>query len=108
MNQRNPPSEMRAHWRALAGCGLAASMGTVGLHAYTSGAFVSALVEQAGYTRAQLSLATLLLSSTMAITVPIAALLMDRFGARRVITFAVIGEAIGFLILGSMPAVFWA
>lgn len=83
-------------------------MGTVGLHAYTSGAFVSALVEQAGYTRAQLSLATLLLSATMAITVPIAALLMDRYGALRVITVAVIGEAVGFLILGATPQVFWA
>lgn len=107
MNSRIP-SELRAHWRALAGCALAASMGTVGLHAYTSGAFVRALVEEAGYTRAQLSLATLLLSATMAITVPIAALLMDRFGPLRVITFAVIGEAVGFMILGSTPQVFWA
>jgi MFS family permease len=83
-------------------------MGTVGLHAYTSGAFFSALVEQAGYTRAQLSLATLLLSATMAITVPLVAMLMDRYGTLRIIILAVIGEAAGFMILGSTPQVFWS
>lgn len=83
-------------------------MGTVGLHAYTSGAFVSALVDQAGYTRGQMSLATLFLSATVAVTVPIAAMLMDRFGALRIITFAVIGEALGFALLGAMPEVFGA
>lgn len=83
-------------------------MGTVGLHAYTSGAFVSAMVEQAGYTREQMSLATLFLSATCAVTVPLAAMLMDRFGVLRIITFAVIGEAIGFALLGAMPEVFEA
>ena len=104
----NNASELRRHWRALLGCALAASMGTIGLHAYTSGAFVPAMIEQAGYTREQMSLATLLLSATVAVTVPIAALLMDRFGALRVITFAVIGEATGFMLLGSMPEIFAA
>lgn len=106
MNSSNSTSELRQHWRALIGCALAASMGTIGLHAYTSGAFASALVEQAGFTRAQLSIATFCLSATAAVTVPIAALLMDRFGPLRIITLAVIGEAIGFALLGSLPAVF--
>lgn len=106
MNSSHSTSELRQHWRALIGCALAASMGTIGLHAYTSGAFASALVEQAGYTRAQLALATFCLSATAAITVPIAALLMDRYGPLRIITLAVIGEAIGFAVLGSLPAVF--
>lgn len=106
MNSSHSSSELRRHWRALIGCALAASMGTIGLHAYTSGAFASALVEQAGYTRAQLAIATFCLSATAAVTVPIAALLMDRYGTLRIITLAVIGEAIGFAVLGSMPAVF--
>jgi OFA family oxalate/formate antiporter-like MFS transporter len=108
MNVNNSRGELRTHWRALLGCALAASMGTVGLHAYTSGAFVSAMVEQAGYTREQMSLATLFLSATCAVTVPLAAMLMDRFGALRIITFAVIGEAFGFALLGAMPEVFEA
>lgn len=108
MNVNNSRGELRTHWRALLGCALAASMGTVGLHAYTSGAFVSAMVEQAGYSREQMSLATLFLSATCAVTVPLAAVLMDRFGALRIITFAVIGEAIGFALLGAMPEVFGA
>ena len=108
MNVTDSRSELRTHWRALLGCALAASMGTVGLHAYTSGAFVSALVDQAGYTREQMSLATFFLSATVAVTVPLAAMLMDRFGALRIITLAVIGEALGFVLLGSMPQVFGA
>jgi len=108
MKTTDSRSELRTHWRALLGCALAASMGTIGLHAYTSGAFVSALVDQAGYTREQMSLATLFLSATVAVTVPIAALLMDRFGALKIITLAVLGEALGFVVLGSMPQVFGA
>lgn len=83
-------------------------MGTIGLHAYTSGAFFTALIDQAGFTRAQLSFATFLVSATVAVVVPIAAMLMDRYGALRIITLCVIGEAIGFLVLGSVPQVFAA
>jgi MFS family permease len=99
-------SEFRTHWRALLGCTIAASIGTVGLQAYTSGAFVPALGRSVGYTRDQLSLATLLLSATVAICAPFAGTLMDRYGAVRIIAFAVIGEATAFALLAIAPAGF--
>lgn len=98
--------EFRQHWRTLAGCTIAASIGTIGLHAYTSGAFVHALTEDAGFTRDQMSLATLILSATVAICAPIAGIMMDRYGALRIVTIAVIGEALAFALLGMIPAEF--
>ena len=61
-----PAGEFEKHWRSLAGCTIAASVGTIGLNAYTSGAFLPELVAKAGYSREQLSFATLLLSGTVA------------------------------------------
>lgn len=98
--------EFRNHWRALAGCTVAASIGTIGLHAYTSGAFMPALIAGAGYTKDQLSLATLILSATVAVAAPFAGSLMDRYGAARIITLAVIGEALAFALLSVAPARF--
>jgi MFS family permease len=98
-------SEFRAHWRALLGCTIAASIGTIGLHAYTSGAFVHDLT-QSGFTRDQLALATLLLSACVAVCAPIAGILMDRFGPLRVVAFSVAGEAIGFAALSIVPTKF--
>jgi MFS family permease len=96
--------EFREHWRALLGCMIAASIGTIGLHAYTSGAFMPALIASAGYTKSQLSLATLILSAVVAVSAPFAGMLMDRYGATRVITVAVLGEAAMFGLLSVAPA----
>lgn len=98
--------EFRRHWRTLAGCTIAASIGTIGLHAYTSGAFVHALTSDAGFTRDQMSLATLILSASVAVCAPIAGIMMDRYGALRVVTIAVVGEALAFALLGLIPTDF--
>ena len=99
-------SEFHDHWPTLLGATLAASVGTIGLQAYTSGAFVPALIADTGYTREQISLATLFLSATVALIAPFAGQLIDQIGARRVIAFAIFGEATGFVVLGSTPAEF--
>ncbi len=99
-------SEFRNHLRALVGCTVAASIGTIGLHAYTSGAFMPALAAGAGYSKEQLSLATLILSAVVAVSAPFAGMLMDRHGAVRVITIAVLGEAAMFGLLSIAPARF--
>ena len=98
--------EFADHWRALVGCTVAASIGTIGLHAYTSGAFMPALIAGAGYSKEQLSLATLILSAVVAVSAPFAGVLMDRHGAIRVITIAVLGEAAVFGLLSVAPARF--
>lgn len=100
------PAEFRRHWRALAGCTLAAAAGTVGLQAYTSGAFAAALSGAGAYTRTQLSVATLILSVTVALAAPVAGMVMDRLGATRVIAVAVLGEAAGFALLAAIPVSF--
>jgi predicted MFS family arabinose efflux permease len=101
-----PANEFQRHWRALLGSMIAAAMGVVGLNAYTGGAFVPELVAKIGYTREQLSLATLLLSATVAIAAPWVGQAIDRWGAARVIFIAVVGEAVGFFLLGAAPAHF--
>ncbi len=98
--------EFTRHWRALVGSMIAASVGVVGLNAYTGGAFVPELVAKVGYSREQLSLATLLLSATVALAAPWVGQAVDRWGATRVLTFAVVGEALGFLAMGAAPARF--
>ena len=100
----NRVGEFKTHWRALAGCTLAASIGTIGLQAYTGGAFFAALTGDGVFTRTQLSFATFLLSATVAVAAPIAGTAMDRFGALRVIGLAIVGEAIGFTLLGASAA----
>lgn len=98
--------EFREHWRALAGCTLAAAIGTIGLQAYTSGAFAAALTGQGIYTRTQLSFATFLLSALVAVAAPFAGMAMDRVGALRIITLSIFGEASAFVLLGVAPARF--
>jgi MFS family permease len=101
-----PPGEFKQHWRSLTGCTLAASVGTIGLSAYSSGAFLPELVAKAGYSREQLSVATLLLSGTVALVAPFVGQAVDQWGAFRVIAFGVFGEILGFLVLGTLPANF--
>ena len=98
--------EFRTHWRALVGCTLAAAVGTIGLNAYSQGAFVPMLVAQAGYSREQLSLATLVLSATIALLAPLVGATLDRWGPAPIIAAGVMGEAVGFALLGLAPAHF--
>jgi len=95
--------EFRQHWRALLGCTIAAAVGTIGLQAYTSGAFAAALIAEGAYTRTQLSVATLVLSITVAIVAPLAGMAMDRVGAARIIAVSLVGEAAAFALLGLIP-----
>ena len=101
-----PTGEFARHGRTLVGCMLAAGVGVIGLNAYTSGSFVPALVKSAGYTREQISLATLLLSAVVAIAAPFVGQAVDRWGASRVIALSVVGEALGFALLACAPARF--
>ena len=99
-------SEFRKHWRALLGAMIAASVGTVGLNAYTGGAFVPELTAKLGYTREQLSLATFMLSATVAVVAPFVGQALDRWGPTRIIGLAVVGEALGYLGMGAVPGEF--
>lgn len=98
-------SELKAGWRTAVGCMIAASIGTIGLYAYTGGVFVPTLVAD-GFTREQLSLATFALSCGVAMLAPFAGAAMDRFGPLRIIGFGVVGEALAFLMLSQIPAQF--
>lgn len=96
-------SEFGRHWATLAGATIAASVGTIGLQAYTNGAFVPDIVADTHLTREQVSLATLCLSGAVAVVAPLAGQLIDRIGARRVIAMGIAGEAIGFAALSFAP-----
>ncbi len=97
------PGEFTRHWRALLGCTLAASVGAIGLSAYTNGAFAPELIARAGYSREQLSFATLLLSATVAVIAPFVGQAIDRWGALRVIAGAVAGETLAFILFAIVP-----
>lgn len=99
-------SELRQGWRTAVGCMIAASIGTIGFYAYTSGVFVPTLVADAGFTREQLSLANFVLSCTVAALAPFAGAAMDRFGPLKIIAIAVVGEAIAFALFSTIPPVF--
>ena len=103
---RTGMAEFRDHWPTLLGATLAASVGTIGLQAYTSGTFMPALMVETHFTRQQVSVGTLMLSATVAVTAPFAGQLIDQIGPRRMIAFAIVGEAIGFAMLGGIPAQF--
>ena len=96
-------TELRTHWRALLGCTLAASVGVIGLNAYSSGVFVPELVAHARYTRGQIATATLMLSATVALLAPLLGQALDRWGPARVIAVAVLGEALGFALVAMSP-----
>lgn len=98
--------ELKRHWRTVAGSALAASVGTIGLFSYSNGVFVPRLMEEAGFSRGQLSFATFALSVVVAILAPFAGAAMDRYGATRIIAFAIAGEAIAFAAFAFIPASF--
>jgi predicted MFS family arabinose efflux permease len=99
-------NELGRHWRGLAGSTIAASVGAIGLTVYTNGAFVPELVARAGYSREQLSLATLILSIVVAVAMPLVGQAIDRWGAVKVIVASVVGEVIGFALLAVSPSGF--
>ena len=99
-------TEFRTHWRALLGCTLGASVGVIGLNAYTSGAFAPELVAKAGYTREQIATGTLILSAVVALFAPLMGQLLDRWGPVRVIALTVVGEAAGFATVAASPVGF--
>lgn len=95
--------ELRRGWRTILGCMIAASVGTIGFHAYTSGVFVAELTAEGAFTREQLSFATFLLSASVAVLAPFAGALMDKYGPIRIILLSLAGEATAFAAFGLIP-----
>lgn len=85
---------------------MAASVGAMGFYLYTIGAFVPALIADAGYTREQLSLCSLFVAGSTAVCAPFAGMLMDRFGALRIVALSIAGQVAALLLLGASPAQF--
>ncbi len=98
--------ELVENWRTVLGCVIGASVGAMGFYLYTAGAFVPVLISEAGYTKEQLSIASLIVAGTTAVGAPIAGILIDRFGALKIVGTAVIGEALALGLLGLSPATF--
>lgn len=106
MNPSRYADELLQNWKTILGCMIAASVGTIGLHAYTSGVFAAKLMTDTPLTRDQLSLATFLLSSSVAVLAPFVGALMDKYGPIRIIMLSLAGEALAFAVLGLIPADF--
>ncbi|MBJ7438990.1 MAG: MFS transporter [Sphingopyxis sp.] len=73
---------------------------------YTTGVFVGSLQTDFGWTRSQLSAASLASTFMVVLCAPIAGLAIDRWGVRRPVAFSMIALALGLATLAAMSGSF--
>jgi len=99
-------SEFRENWVALLGCCLGIGVGMGALFFYTSGAFLTAITAELGWSTAKYSSMHLVHAIAIAIAAPLAGALIDRIGVLPVIAIGFAGEGLGFLLLAIAPMYF--
>lgn len=92
--------EFKRNWLlvvvAMLGCGL----GISSLPLYTAGVFIPYLTHDLGWTRGELSFAVLLSTLMLAASSPLAGLLMDKFGAIKIVAGSLLIASCLFLFMG--------
>ncbi len=99
-------TELRRGWPTLLGSTLGVSLGAAALPFYTTGVFVRSLQTDFGWTRSELSAASLASTLTVVLCAPIAGLAIDRWGVRRPTAFSMAALALGFVALSTMSGNF--
>jgi MFS family permease len=99
-------AELRRGWPTLLGSTLGVSLGAAALPFYTTGVFVHSLQTDFGWTRGELSAASLASTLTVVLCAPIAGLAIDRWGVRRPAAFGMAALTVGFLALSTMSGSF--
>lgn len=100
---RAPERKLHRAW-IVAGVAFVAILGAAGFRA-TPGVLITPLQEEFGWSRGTISLAVSVNLMLYGLTAPFAAALMDRFGMRRVVTYALllVAAGSGFTILMNAP-----
>ena len=99
-------AELRRGWPTLLGCTLGVSLGAAALPFYTTGVFVHSLQNDFGWSRNQLSAASLAATLTVVLCAPIAGLAIDRWGVRLPAAFGMAAVTLGFIALATMSGSF--
>lgn len=93
-------TELRQHWRFVVGCFLGIASGASSLYFYTAGLFLKPLAAEFGWTRGTASLGPLIGILTLGFVAPFMGQLVDRYGARRVALYSLVGLSCSFALLG--------
>jgi len=99
-------TEFTRGWRALVAAGLGYGTG-VGLLIYANGFFMRYLQADFGWSREQISAASLIAVLSAVLNVAVGHL-VDRFTARRVAVFAIPLFCLGYVALAAIPGELWA
>ena len=99
-------NEVRQGWPTLLGCTLGVALGAAALPFYTTGVFVRSLQGNFGWTRSELSAASLASTLMVVLCAPIAGLAIDRWGVRLPAAFSMAALVLGFVALGTMSGSF--
>jgi MFS family permease len=98
--------ELRQGWPTLLGCTLGVALGAAALPFYTTGVFVRSLQADFGWTRSELSVASLASTLMVVLCAPLAGLAIDRWGVRLPVAFSMAALALGFVALATMSGTF--
>lgn len=90
--------EFAAGWRVLVAAALGITCGITAVPIYTIGAFVGPLEQAHGWSRSSIQSATVFAYLTLIVAGPLAGLLADRIGARRVAIYSVLGLSAGVFV----------
>lgn len=101
-NNSAATAEFRAGWRQITGSMLGLAIGVHALPFGTSGLFLGPLTENFGWSRAEASLGPTLLFLCLGVISPFFGGVIDRFGARRVISPCLFALGFFFLALSQM------
>jgi len=100
------PSELRTHWRVVAGAG--AGMGTgVALYIYVSSMFIEPVGAAFGWSRGDLAIGGMVSYVMGAVSLPLIGRAIDRFGFRRVALVCALGLASVYAATALMPNAYW-
>jgi MFS family permease len=87
----NPQSELARGWKVLTASALGVTCGVTAIPIYTIGAFVGPLEQAYGWSRGSIQSATIFAYGAVVVAGPMAGGLVDKFGARRVAIWSVLG-----------------
>ncbi|WP_343528940.1 MFS transporter [Sphingomonas sp.] len=99
-------AELRSGWRVLLGATLGAGLGVSSIPFYTAGVFVPELERAFGWSRAQLSVGSLVAMATLAAASPVAGRLIDRRGVLGPTMLSMTALIAGFVLLAVQPGSF--
>jgi predicted MFS family arabinose efflux permease len=103
----NTQSEFARGWRVLTAAFIGIGVSLVSLPFYSAGIWIRPWQEDFGWTRTEISLATTIGILVMIIVAPLAGIIIDRFGLRKVATISLALYSLGLLAISQMNGELW-